>query len=159
MPNADFPRSLASYSAAPGQSLLEVLKQRASEEPFNVAATLVFFLAIVHTFLAPAFLRLAHRVQLRHQQQQTNQRSDASESDAHDEVSFLAEILHFMGEIEAVFGIWVIPLIVAISFYKSVSVARDYLGHGLNFTEPMFVMVIMTIAASRPILLFGEKFM
>jgi len=38
-------------------------------------------------------------------------------------------------------------------------VARDYLGHGLNFTEPLFVVVIMTIAASRPILKFVERIM
>jgi hypothetical protein len=159
MPNAEFPRSLASYSTAQGQSLLDALKARASEEPFNVAATLIFFLAIVHTFLAPAFLRLAHRVEARHQQQLANRLPKGSEAEGRGEVSFLAEILHFMGEIEAVFGIWVIPLIVAITVCKGWSVARDYLGHGLNFAEPMFVMVIMTIAASRPILQFGEKFM
>jgi len=159
MPDADFPRSLASYSAAQGQTLLDVLKERASAEPVNVAGTLIFFLAIVHTFLAPAFLRMSHRVQQRHQQQRANPASIGSDSRARDEVSFLAELLHFMGEIEAVFGIWVIPLIIAISLYKGVSVARDYLGHGLNFAEPMFVVVIMTIAASRPILQFGEKLM
>jgi hypothetical protein len=159
MPNSDFPRSLASYSDAHGQTVFAVLKARASEEPFNVVATLIFFLAIVHTFLAPAFQRLAHRVEARHQQRRASQRSEASDPRARNEVSFLAQILHFMGEIEAIFGIWVIPLLVALCFFKGPSVARDYLGHGLNFAEPMFVVVIMIIAASRPILLLGEKFM
>src|SRR5258707_5315346 len=60
MPNADFPRLLANYSTAQGQSLFGTLQERAREEPFNVAATLIFVLAIVHTFLAPAFLRASH---------------------------------------------------------------------------------------------------
>ncbi|MGH7970819.1 MAG: putative Na+/H+ antiporter, partial [Limisphaerales bacterium] len=35
--------------------------------------------------------------------------------------------------------------------------ARDYLGHGLDFTEPLFVVVVMTIASSRPILRLAER--
>jgi hypothetical protein len=32
-----------------------------------------------------------------------------------------------------------------------------YLGHDVNFTEPMFVVVIMAIAASRPVVRFAEN--
>ncbi len=53
-------------------------------------------------------------------------------------MSFRAEVFHFFGEVEAVFGIWVLPLLAAITLFEGWPAARDYLGHGLNFTEPMF---------------------
>ncbi|MDQ6655842.1 MAG: putative Na+/H+ antiporter, partial [Verrucomicrobiota bacterium] len=34
-----------------------------------------------------------------------------------------------------------------------------YVSHGLNFTEPMFVVVVMTIASTRPVLRFAEAFL
>ena len=33
-------------------------------------------------------------------------------------MSFPAEIFHFLGEVEAIFGIWVIPLLIALPFLK-----------------------------------------
>ncbi|HHY84421.1 MAG TPA: hypothetical protein GYA07_02615 [Verrucomicrobia bacterium] len=150
-PEFGFPRDLASYEALPEDaSLLDVLRSRAQSEPFNVVATLIFFAAITHTFLAPVFLRFSHRIAERHA-------ARMRQSGKRDEVSFWAEVFHFFGEIEAIFGIWVVPLLVAITFYKGWPAARDYLSHGLNFTEPMFVVVIMTMAASRPILRLSEQ--
>src|SRR5205823_6058554 len=73
------------------------------------------------------------------------------------EVSFPAEIFHFLGEVEAIFGIWVIPLLIALSLSRGWPTARDYVGHGLDFTEPLFVVFIMTVAASRPILKLSER--
>ena len=37
--------------------------------------------------------------------------------------------------------------------------AKDYLSHRVNFTEPLFVVVIMTLAATRPILRLSELLM
>ena len=33
----------------------------------------------------------------------------------------------------------------------------DYVGHRVDFTEPMFVVVIMALASTRPILSFAER--
>jgi Putative Na+/H+ antiporter len=149
-----FPRPLNSYHTPETASLLAVLKERIQAEPFNAVATLLFFLAITHTFMAPMFLRWSHHFEDRHQLElKRTGRADA------DDVSFSAEIFHFLGEIEAVFGIWVVPLLVALSFSKGWQTARDYLGHNLNFTEPMFVVIIMTMAASRPVLKLAERLM
>jgi hypothetical protein len=57
----NFPRPLDSYPTPAGDSLLEVLALRIRTERFNVVGTAIFFLAIVHTFLASTFTRLAHR--------------------------------------------------------------------------------------------------
>jgi hypothetical protein len=68
--NADFPRAVTDYNGPQGSSLWEVLTERIRAEPFNLAATLIFLFAIVHTFLAPMFLRLSHRFERQHQQRQ-----------------------------------------------------------------------------------------
>jgi hypothetical protein len=156
-PGASFPRPLASYEASPDATVWQILKKRAADEPLNVAATIIFLLAIVHTFLAPMFLKLSHRFE--HQHRERLAKSAKPNPDERKEVSFRAEIFHFLGEVEAIFGIWVVPLMLVIAAAKGGNTARDYLSHGLNFTEPLFVVVIMTIAASRPILKFSEQLM
>ena len=155
--SAPFPRPLSSYPSSNGASILSVLRERASAEPFNVIATVIFLFAIGHTFLAPKLMEQAHRLERKHQEElrRSGRKRPASEGRA--EVSFAAETLHFLGEVEAVFGIWVIPLLIAISCVKGWPAARDYVGHELDFTEPVFVVVIMTMAATRPILKAAEQ--
>src|SRR5262249_50652476 len=74
-----------------------------------------------------------------------------------DEVSFKGQILHFLGEVEAVFGIWVVVLVLAILAWFGPQAATSYLGHRVNFTEPLFVFVIMALAGTRPVLQFSES--
>jgi len=139
--------------------MIEVLRSRIQADPFNLAATAIFLLAILHTFLAPVFARLAHR--LAH----ASADSTLPVGSGHSAVpvgatgNFLAEALHFLGEVEVIFGLWVVPLLVVMTGFKGWGAARDYLGHELNFTEPLFVVVIMVMAASRPILQLAERIM
>ncbi len=156
---AGFPPSLASYHTPKDASLAEALAGRIRAEPFNVAATIIFFLAIIHTFLAPMFIKLSHRIDQEHRERLAKAAAEKGLAAPPEEVSFRAEILHFFGEVEAIFGIWVIPLMIALTWNKGWEATREYLGHGLNFTEPVFVVVIMTIAASRPILQLAEQLM
>jgi len=65
-------------------------------------------------------------------------------------VSFLGQTLHLLSEVEAVFGLWAVVLAVAIRCLQSWHTAVNYIGHQVNFTEPMFVMVIMALASTRP---------
>jgi hypothetical protein len=152
----DFPRPLASYAAMPGAPVWQILVDRVKTEPFNLVATIIFFLAILHTFLASKFTRLAHRFEREHQECLAREAKRLGEGTPREEVSFGAEAFHFLGEIEAIFGIWIVPLLIAMAIDQSWPTARDYIGHGLDFTEPMFVVIIMTIAASRPILKLAE---
>src|SRR3954471_19338930 len=64
----DFPRPLASYQPSLTAPMWQVLRERIQAEPFNLTATVIFFLAIVHTFLAPMFIRLSHRFERKHQE-------------------------------------------------------------------------------------------
>ena len=143
-----FPRALDTYPA-PGTTILDTLWARATLEPFNVIATAIFLLAILHTFAAARFAHLAHAVQQRH-----NVRCDAE--GRRRTPSVLAEMLHFLGEVEVVFGLWAIVLLVAISAYEGWTTAKGYFNGTVNYTEALFVVVIMTLASTRPIVRFAE---
>lgn len=157
----DFPLPLESYGDGEGGgSVLEVMKGRIAAEPFNLVATVIFLLAIIHTFLTARFRHWAHEVEHHHAESLKKRRrervTDNDEDGFPDEVSFKGQILHFLGEVEAVFGIWAIVLLGALTIDKGWGTVVGYIDHGVNFTEPMFVVVIMAMASSRPILRFAR---
>ncbi|MBP9914356.1 MAG: hypothetical protein KBF26_13230, partial [Opitutaceae bacterium] len=155
---AEIPLPLSHYADAPGASVLEVLIGRAKAQPFNVVATLIFLLAVVHTFLTARFRHWAHEVEAKHHKKLRAQKgkfTDNNEDGWPDEVSFKGQILHFLGEVEAVFGLWVIAIIAAITWFKGWDAAVIYVGEKVHYTEPMFVVIIMAIASTRPVLRFA----
>jgi len=93
--------------------------------------TALFAVAILHTFAASRFERLAHR------------------HPAH------AGLWHLFGEVETVFGFWALVFVLFLAGYSGLDQAVSYL-EAQSFTEPMFVFVIMVIAASRPILVLAR---
>ncbi len=93
----------------------------------QLVAAIIFAIALIHTFAAKSFERLAHR----HPKH--------------------AGLLHLLGEIEVVFGFWAFVLIVAMALVSGGKAALDY-AESRHYTEPLFVFVIMVIAASRPVL-------
>lgn len=149
-----FPPALESYSGEEGLSVGQVLARRAAAEPLNAVASGIFVLAILHTFAAPRLLALSHRLARGYGHDGVPASGDAGEG--LDARSFKVEILHLLGEIEAVFGLWAVPLLVALTLAKGWSAAESFMHH-VNFTEPMFVVVIMAMAASRPVLEFAER--
>ncbi len=158
----DFPTPLEEYAKAEnGAGLMQILRHRAEANPFNVVATIIFACAVVHTFFTARFRHWAHVLEHRHAERlrAEGRYRDSNNDGEPDEVSFWGKLLHFFGEVEAVFGIWVIPLLVAITYYTSWHTAEEYMATGVHYTEPMFVVVIMAIAGSRPVLTFAEKAM
>ena len=93
----------------------------------EIIAAVIFAVAVLHTFSTKFFAHLAH-VQPRH-----------------------AGLWHLLAEVEVVFGFWAFVLVGTLFWLSGKTAAVEYL-EGRNFTEPMFVFVIMVIAASRPIL-------
>lgn len=93
----------------------------------EAVAAFLFAIALIHTFSTKALSHLALRFP-RH-----------------------AGLMHLLGEVEVVFGFWALVLILTLFALSGPSAAVNYL-ESRNFTEPMFVFVIMVIAASRPIL-------
>ena len=94
----------------------------------HLIGTALFALALVHTFSTAYFERLAHA------------------SPRH------AGAWHLLGEVEVVFGVWAMVLVLFMMALAGRQAAADYLD-SRNYTEPMFVFAIMVVAGSRPILL------
>jgi len=149
-----FPPPLENYADGNVSSVAQKLLGRIQADPFNLVATLIFLAAILHTFLAAKFRSISHRFEKDHDRMLKDDGNAADEHKA-DRKKFLAVLFHFLGEVEAIFGIWLIPLGLAILVMKGPGVASGYIN-GVNFTEPIFVVVIMAIASSRPILRFAE---
>ena len=145
-----FPPSLESYDDSQMEGILAILAHRVRQVPFNLAATLIFFLAIIHTFLTGKFMAISHRWEQQHETKIKNGEA------YRDTVHHGAKLFHFLGEVEVVFGIWAAVLLVAIALFYDWATAVNYIAHQVNFTEAVFVVVIMTVAATRPILLLAD---
>ena len=151
----DFPPPLSSYNDAHVDSLWDVLKGRVAQQPFNLWASLLFLFAIIHTFASHRFRTIAHDLEERHHVRIGNI-DLAADPGPHRQMSSMARLFHFLGEIEAVFGIWVIPLVILMTLLLSADTTHSYFHNHVNFTEPIFVVVIMTIASTRPVLQLAE---
>lgn len=95
----------------------------------EILATVLFAIAVLHTFLISRFQHLAHR---------------------YPEGSIGENFFHLLGEVEVVFGLWAGVLIALIAAVIGAGDAVAY-AESLNFTEPAFVFAIMTVAATRPV--------
>ena len=93
----------------------------------ELIAAILFGLALAHTFATKSFERLADRFP-RH-----------------------AGLWHFFAEVEVVFGLWAMVLIVFMAFVSGGAAALQY-AETRTYTEPLFVFVIMVVAASKPVL-------
>ncbi len=145
-----FPRSLDSYHDADIKGIGAILKNRISQEPFNLVATLIFILAILHTFMASKFLAIAHKWEHAHAE-----KIKAGEIEPY-EIHLGARVFHFLGEVEVVFGLWAVVLAIAIVGFHDWNTLVYYVSHKVNFNEAMFIVVIMTLASTRPILQLAE---
>tara|TARA_Y100000780_G_scaffold226709_1_gene241257 strand:+ start:82839 stop:84113 length:1275 start_codon:yes stop_codon:yes gene_type:complete len=101
----------------------------------EILATALFGLAVVHTFLVKKFEHISHK---------------------YPTGSIGAEFFHFLGEVEAVFGMWAAAFVVAMAGTQGGTAAVEYL-ESINFTEPAFVFVIMAMAGTRPVIKFAEQ--
>ena len=144
-----FPTPLDAYPVVDG-GLLATLRARVDADPFNLVVTGIFALAILHTFLAARFTRRAHDVQHRHDE-------DRHRRGLRPQPSMAAELLHFVGEVEVIFGLWAIVLLAAIVAHLGMDAAKHYFNDTVNYTEPLFVVVIMALASTRPVVGFAEE--
>lgn len=104
--------------------------------PENFVATFCFAAAVIHTFCTKLFARWANR---------------------YPEGSFGENILHYFAEVEVVFGLWAFVFLGYLSVKHSFDFAVKYL-ESVNFTEAVFVFVIMAMAATKPIMSSCKKF-
>lgn len=153
-----FPIPLKVYTPAEkDMGLWDKLKHRVDVDPFNLAATLIFVLAILHTFIAPKFQQLAHHLEQEHRRKLKEEKFRILHPEQRMPVSFSSTLCHFLGEVEVVFGLWIIPFALICNHYYSMEDFLLYIDRDTSFTEPLFVAVIMVIASSRPIYRLAEN--
>jgi Na+/H+ antiporter NhaD/arsenite permease-like protein len=105
--------------------------------PVEILASVFFGLAVVHTFSVKRFAHWAHQCP---------------------EGSIKENVLHFLAETEVVFGLWAAALFLGIAALGgSIHDAVEYI-EGLDYTEPKFVLVVMVVAATRPVVSLAESF-
>ena len=105
-------------------------------QPIELLATVLFGLAVVHTFCVKRFAHWAHH---------------------YPAGSVRRNLLHFLAETEVVFGLWAAVLFLGIGAVKGSFHDPVRYIEGLNFTEPQFVFVIMVVAATRPVVNLAER--
>ena len=98
-----------------------------TQDVVEIVSAAIFAIALIHTFAAKQLDRLSHRYP-RH-----------------------SGLFHLLGEIEVIFGFWAIVLVVAMALLGGGELALNY-AESRNYTEPLFVFVVMVVAASRPVL-------
>lgn len=98
--------------------------------PLQIAGSICFFLAIAHIFSAKQFEKISH---LFHKDSAWN------------------GLFHILAELEVVFGIWATVYLGLHVYFQGFGNMLEYL-HSRNFTEAVFVFVIMIVAATRPVL-------
>lgn len=103
--------------------------------PLHLAATLCFFGALIHSLTAKGIEQLARRYHHR---------------------TVLSALLHFAAEVEIVFGLWAAVFMGFLIFNQGFQPAVEWLD-ARNFSEAIFVFVIMAIAATRPIMEVAER--
>lgn len=118
-----------------------------SPTTIELMGTILFACAVMHTFMVKKFEEISHK---------------------YPQGSIGENLFHFLGEVEAVFGIWAAIFIAGYSMiegfaimdpedtHKAVGGALHYL-ETRNFIEPAFVFVIMCMAGTRPIILLTEN--
>ncbi len=111
----------------------------------QILGTVFFACAVIHTFMVKKFEEISHK---------------------YPHGSIGENTFHFLGEVEAVFGMWAAVFLIFYSFTNGFVVyddAHNVVGGAIhylnsqNYTEPMFVFVIMCMAGTRPIILLTEK--
>lgn len=148
-PRMAIPRDLQSYADG-DMEIADQLAQRIESDPFNLIATIIFALAIGHSFLAARFRVVSLALQRSH-----SARIARGEARLHS-VSHAGRLFGFLGEVEVIFGLWCIPLLIAMVLRFDWTTAVDYVSERCDYTEAMFVVVIMTLASTRPILKLSE---
>ncbi len=124
--------------------LWQELSSAMAQDGFLPAGTLVFFAAVAHAFLSPSIVRLG--------------REGARQG------RLKSVLLHLLGEVELVFVLWSFVLVLLMACWpgKGWAFAARYLATGdysadvaqgpSKYVEPVFVFVIMVMAASKPVM-------
>lgn len=143
----------------PSLSLWQELSQSLQADYFNLLSAGIFSLAILHAFLVS---KVAQAVQVW-------EMSPAVKNSNSRLIKIKKFFYHLLGEVEAVFVLWAMVLVLALIVYpgKGWGVMVHYLQSGSldlenlpttsKFIEPVFVFMVMVLASTKPIIDFTSQ--
>lgn len=108
--------------------------------PFHLVALIIFALAIVHTLCVYKVHEWAKELDMRRKGTR----------------SLAVQMLYFLSEVEVVFAFWAIFLFVVIAIFYGWTIGLEYINTR-DYTEPLFVVVILAMASTKPIVHLAEK--
>ncbi len=109
--------------------------------PFHTISLILFACAVLHTLFTYRLQIFAERLEKRRGKRTAG-----------------LHFLFFISQVEVVFALWAIPLFFAIFSFYNWSTALEYVNTR-DYTEPLFVMVILALTATRPIIHIAEMAM
>jgi len=134
-----------------------VLCSRVKQTPFNLVATILFMLAILHTFVAISITNHANKLEERHLEKLRKEKGEDAAVRASHQTYIPSRILHFLGEVEVVFALWCIPLVIAMICMYSYKDFVGFFDTKLDYKEPLFVVAIMIMANTKPVIRFAQS--
>jgi len=114
--------------------------------PFHIISLAIFVLSIVHTLCVYKVHEWACKLEAR----------QAERSGKPDERSLGVHLLFFLSEVEIVFAFWAIPLFISIGLIYSWTIGLEYINTR-SYTEPLFIVVILAMSSTRPIVHVAER--
>jgi len=101
----------------------------------NITGSILLALAVLHTFCTSYFQKTANR---------------------YPEGSIQENFFHLLGEVEVVFGLWAGILVCFLTANLGWTNTMTFIDQ-INFSEPIFVFAIMTVASTKPIIDMASK--
>ncbi|MGB7978166.1 MAG: putative Na+/H+ antiporter [Chlamydiales bacterium] len=114
---------------------------------FHVIALALFILAIIHTLSVYKVHEWARALDLKGKIRAHGRKYERS---------FWIHTLYFLSEVEVVFAFWAIPLFFTIWAMYGWKIGLEYINTR-DYTEALFVVVILAMASTRPIVNMAEK--
>lgn len=112
--------------------------------PFHLISCLIFLFAIIHTLFSYRLHAQARKLDARYK----------AKHHTHRRPMFIYA-LYFMSEVEVIFALWAIPLFFVIWRFYDATTALEYIN-SRDYTEALFVAVILAMASTRPIIHVAE---
>lgn len=113
---------------------------------FHAIAFALFALAILHTLCVYKVHEWAKWLDMREKNRRHGKKFERS---------FWVHMLYFLSEVEVVFAFWAIPLFFTIWGYYGWTIGLEYINTR-DYTETLFVVVILSMASTRPIVHAAE---
>jgi len=113
---------------------------------FHLIALLLFVGAIIHTLSVHQIHRYARSLEA----------TKAPKRLGRPGRSVAVQVLYFLSQVEIVFAVWVIPLFLVIANFYGWGTALEYVNTR-DYTEALFVVIILCIASTKPIIQFAER--